>query len=414
MRVTVLAVELFFLIALTQRAVAQIACEAAREFEGVTCSAAAGKCITLTIQTDPAGKKFSYEWIMGDGTTRRGVSIEHCYKEYGLYKVRLQLIAADGLIKVEEELSKDVVIAPMPGWSITEEMNVGSPVKFTAVNNWQEFSVQSFYWRFDNKEYECGPKAEYILNDSSKSVELLASGWFKGKEAKVCLRSELDVLSDNLDPLSIQARFYEYEQRTPNRGRFLDDKIHVAIINSRNQHKSKYLTLDSVGMHVSLDEKSQYVLYAWKGNLLVLPLTFQTGARDQTELDWESAWKQLLLNEVMQFEAIAFDLDSEIASNQSLNQNIELLKKFPSIHIGIGVYTHTAGRMTKNLELSNARIQYLINRLKQAGVATSRIQGYTAQQDHRLLNTCAGIENCDLENSQFNRRAEFKIMAPID
>ena len=53
--------------------------------------------------TDPDGQIVSYDWDMGDGATRNGITVDYCYTHPGHYTVRLTVTDNDGLTGAAEE-----------------------------------------------------------------------------------------------------------------------------------------------------------------------------------------------------------------------------------------------------------------------------------------------------------------------
>jgi outer membrane protein OmpA-like peptidoglycan-associated protein len=109
---------------------------------------------------------------------------------------------------------------------------------------------------------------------------------------------------------------------------------------------------------------------------------------------------------------IYYDLgSSKIRPNASsdLEKLVKFLKDNPGTKIEIDSHTDSRGSAAKNLLLSQARAQEVVNYLQKQGVGKNRLipKGYGAT---RLVNGCRLGVKCTEAQHEQNRRTEFKVI----
>ena len=116
-------------------------------------------------------------------------------------------------------------------------------------------------------------------------------------------------------------------------------------------------------------------------------------------------------NAAVRMENIYFETNSAKISPKSyseLNQLVDILKKFPNVHLEIRAHTDSWGDSKYNQILSERRAQTAVGYLVSKGIPQSRLtaKGYGETQ---LVNECSQNVRCSAEKHAENRRIEFVI-----
>jgi len=391
-------------------------CQAESKFAGIQCIQRDGgeKCVSISVMIDNEGMEFDYEWELGDGTVKKGKEIAHCYESYDVYEVKLNLIDPNSGFKFRRELVQTINIydSGAPQIVTDREITPGSDIRFDYILENPDFIVGTAYWAFDDGRYTCTSNPIHKFDSiRDTEVRLLLSGIKNGQLLEVCVSETFSVKEFILDGKELNDVFAQKEQTLENRGRFLNDEVHYIIYEKDNPQNFQLLDIKEDKYNVKVEPGKIYEMYAWKGNLFTPIEGFSTEGLSET-LAQEKLKEtiQLLFSKVpLHIEGLKFDLDSQEPPASSINQVAELMNTYKHVKIGIGVYTHTGGRMDKNLDLSRERGEKIREAIVAQGVDTARLSVLTATEEHDLLNTCYGVLNCDLEDESLNRRAEFKV-----
>ncbi len=108
---------------------------------------------------------------------------------------------------------------------------------------------------------------------------------------------------------------------------------------------------------------------------------------------------------------VYFDLNKYTIRTDALPilaKNVELLKKYPMLHLDIVGNTDARGSSSYNLQLSKQRALSVKNYLIENGISKKRIIKLEAKGETQLVNNCLDA-TCDEAQHQLNRRAEFKV-----
>jgi hypothetical protein len=383
-----------------------------KQFEGITCQQTGGKCISIKIKTDPGGRKFLYEWNMGDGGCQRGTDIEYCYAGYGMYHVALRLIDEKNGRRIEDELTKDVLVSALPQISVPEKILAGQPGLYTFSCDIPGFIPQKVYWNFGEEEYYSGTKASHTFEAPGLNhIDVLATGFLHGQYKEFCTSLPVVVAGEhNLEKAPFQDLFTRKEKQLPANGRFLQDNIHLALIDVKNPDMPLRITFDDLAYHINVKPETAYTVYAWKGNVFTKQVNFFSGSDMEAPGRWKAAVQHLISLEPEHLDPVVFKLDASTADTGMLSRNILILKQNTWLQIGMGVYTHTGGHPGRNEKLSQQRLAWLSNYLAEQGIDAKRISVFTSKEDYRLTNTCTGLGNCEVEDAALNGKSEFKVM----
>jgi outer membrane protein OmpA-like peptidoglycan-associated protein len=110
---------------------------------------------------------------------------------------------------------------------------------------------------------------------------------------------------------------------------------------------------------------------------------------------------------------IYFDFDKSNLrqdAQQTMDENIALLKSNPELIIKIAAHTDSRGSSDYNLALSKRRAQQAVDYLVKNGIARKRIVAVVSLGDKEPANACSKDVECSEDQHQQNRRAEFSII----
>ena len=390
---------------------AQSNCDAEFQFKSAACTGQMERCITITVNVDPNGKKFIHEWNMGDGKTLRGKTVEHCYETFGTYHVVMSLIDSVDGHRIENELSRDLLIAPLPAIN-PSQLGLGVPVEAGyTYEPLPGFVTQKVFWDFGDGNFACGQKPSFIYDSAGTFTQrVLLQGMVGDMPFAVCNSKAIAVRGPNVKAKVLTEWFVALEKKMPENGRFLKDVTHLALLNEAGQLINA-IALTTKDVFVYIKPRTNYTIYSWRGNLFSKSTSFNSGAEADADENLHQAILKITEGDPIPFPAFTFDLDKSMAQS-SLTEHVAVLNQYPFLFVDIGAYTHTGGRMERNGNLSKERSAWLKQRLVELGIAPERLRSVSVDDDKRLLNTCTGSTSCTWEDERFNRKAEFRMATP--
>jgi outer membrane protein OmpA-like peptidoglycan-associated protein len=145
-----------------------------------------------------------YEWNLGDGNTRRGLSIEHCFEKPGVYDISLSVldtISGATFFNVSQarltipEIHQPFILS-------SDTVLVDQPMRlFADLETVTEFTVDKHYWIIDHKQVFTGDTLPYTFTTPGyHAVVCGVVGRNKetGKRSKSCSYKEIYVMTDTL------------------------------------------------------------------------------------------------------------------------------------------------------------------------------------------------------------------------
>ena len=185
---------------------------------------------------------------------------------------------------------------------------------------------------------------------------------------------------------------------------FNDQKIDSTISNEKGEYFFKINCLDSLKLTA---KKIHYTTE-----------TFQVSSTSQNAdtifVDFRLKEKDILMKgnqQVLNIDPFYFDFDRSDVSTQSVIgvlTIVDILRKYPSLHIEINSHTDSRGKDEYNIKLSNRRSAVMKQWIVGRGINEARIttNGYG---ESKLMNDCADGVKCSEEEHAKNRRSEFLI-----
>jgi len=147
---------------------------------------------------------YIYEWELGDGTRKRGLSVEHCFDTAGMYRVQLNVI--DSLMGqvMYNEASYEFEAIPIEQAYITvaDTTTIGDPIHFdgTIETYLPGFTVQQYYWDFGDGMQSEGPQTEHVFEVPGTyriNLKIIGSSIDLGEYKEYCNYKNVVVMERN-------------------------------------------------------------------------------------------------------------------------------------------------------------------------------------------------------------------------
>ena len=149
---------------------------------------------------DPGAGDLEYRWNMGDGTTLTGLTITHCYKVRGQYKVTLDVaVPATGEVRrAERTFDVDLTRKPVLNFSTSPALKarVGQPVAFDALDSvLPDCQSVVVVWDFRDGYTQQGRHVEHSFRKAGRfAVRMSLRGYGPGScTASNCVSQEVVV-----------------------------------------------------------------------------------------------------------------------------------------------------------------------------------------------------------------------------
>lgn len=148
---------------------------------------------------DPESDGFTYQWDLGDGTFKNGLSVRHCYADVGLYEVRLNLIDTvyDFLFLNEAEYQLEIKHAEQVYIEGPKALLPEEPADFSGLaTHLPGVDIQAYYWDLGDGRRRRG--AEIEVSYTQPGTYSLTLGIIgrdaEGVEVKACASRKIEVL----------------------------------------------------------------------------------------------------------------------------------------------------------------------------------------------------------------------------
>ncbi len=156
--------------------------------------------IDATASIDPLNKELIFEWDFGDGNTKQGSIVEHCYAKPGTYIIQLTTIDKKSFLKREKDTSVTVTIAPTL-------LNIEGKTKVkyfltaaytAALNVPNDWIPIDYFWDFEEDGKASGLKVMHRFKNL-KTYKVSLTIAFKNSAGQVFLKSgytNVEVISE--------------------------------------------------------------------------------------------------------------------------------------------------------------------------------------------------------------------------
>jgi PKD repeat protein len=149
---------------------------------------------------DPGAGPLEYRWSMGDGTTRTGLTITHCYQARGRYQVVLDVaVPATGEVRcAERTFDVDLTRQPVLNFSVGPALKarVGQPLAFDALDSvLPDCQSVVVVWDFRDGYTQQGRRTEHTFRKAGRfAVRMSLRGYGPGTcTASNCVSQEVVV-----------------------------------------------------------------------------------------------------------------------------------------------------------------------------------------------------------------------------
>jgi hypothetical protein len=231
------------------------------------------------------------------------------------------------------------------------------------------------------------------------------------------IKNELTT-SLTLDPPGLNGKdiidvFNEKEKSLPFSGRYTEDGVHLLIVDKDNQNNQHLFLMSEQDYAFALPPGHTYRVLLYKGNMFFSMkeiLFLSEDSQDDINSKLISLIKSTLLEPLLSLAPLEFQKDQSNISSNDLLASLELLQANLLLKIELGVYTHTGGRIDRNINLSMQRSDFIKQYCIKKGIHENRIRQSTPSVNSHLLNTCFEKGTCAYEDERLNRKAFMKIV----
>lgn len=390
-----------------------------------------------------------YEWDFGDGTSARGLSVEHCFPDFGDYDVKLNVfdsITGHHFAAVSE-LYVSIERPDYPIFELPDTVKINESIALELNKTYVDFmEVKECFW-FDQKEL-LGEGERYEWSSSVTGEHWLKVGLLSELTAagyeQSCAYRKVVVVEDSPEFEQIEARRLEPEltaMQPRSSPRFFNDlgqrKPIVYFVELKSSLKQiplsdpyfenvsypiteRYEFADS-SFHYSVGEVSEIsqlyriykqMIHAGYDQSLVMDRTAEEFDRSFVKrgMYFPEEVKSEMNTQMNKLSDIQFDTDSHVITKESYNnlqKVVEVMMLEPEIQLLVKAHTDDRGSDTHNQTLSEKRAQAVKEFLISKGIAKNRIQ-------------CLGFGNTQpIDDNKYeegrarNRRVEFEILFEI-
>lgn len=390
-----------------------------------------------------------YEWNFGDGTSARGLSVEHCFPDFGDYDVKLNVFdsISGHQFAAVSELFVSIKRPDYPIFEVPDTVKINESIRLELNKTFVDFmEVKECFW-FDQKdvvgEGESFEWSSSVAGEHWLKVGLLSELTAAGYE-QTCAYRKVVVVEDSPEFEKIAARRMEPEltaMQPRSSPVFFNDlgqrKPIVYFVELKSSLKQiplsdpyfenvnypiteRYEFADS-SFHYSVGEVSEitqlYRIYkqmidAGYNQSLVMDRTTDEFDRSFVKrgMYFPEEVKSEMNTQMNKLSDIQFDTDSHIITKESyknLQKVVEVMMLEPEIQLLVKAHTDDRGTATHNQTLSEKRAQAVKEFLIAKGISKNRIEclGYG--------NTQPIDDNKSEEGRARNRRVEFEILFEI-
>ncbi|WP_295796773.1 OmpA family protein [Mucilaginibacter sp.] len=192
--------------------------------------------------------------------------------------------------------------------------------------------------------------------------------------------------------------------------------VTVNLVNiTRSSSTDTYNELNSGAFSLQLEPNSNFTISGKKGGFISnIEKVSAKGLNRSTTLyvKLELSIEEALTDRTIVLSNIYYDKGNSKfrpAALPDLEKLVKFLKDNPTLRIEVDSHTDSRGNAAKNLKLSQARAQEVVNYLQKSGIEKTRLipKGYGAA---KLVNGCIVGVKCTEAQHEQNRRTGFKVI----
>lgn len=373
-------------------------------------------CVQIDISESiqPQSKPFIYRWNLGDGTTKEGTVIDHCYPESKEYTATLTVIdPKNERIVFEKEVEAPITLQTQALKITTSSVAyVNQPIQLKTSIAESNLADAHFYWSIDDKEYLCGRNPEFTpTKEGLFKLKVLVEYAHGTIRKQAFANTQLKVKSRNTHEVLIK----KYQDKELNISRFTMDPMHFVLINTKDHTCQRWSPEKSEYLSVVPAIGENYIIGSWRGTRFLKPVSFSTddcSSQVEATAKLDSICKNMCQPELIEMKALYFISESDSLTAQSkldLKRNVEIIKNNTDVTFQIGVYTHANSVYASAIAQAEKRQTTLRKELIRLGVNENQITVTDLHSDKRLINRCKSYNDCYTEENLLNERAEIII-----
>lgn len=151
-----------------------------------------------------------YEWDLGDGNRERGLSVQHCYAEVGIYNLQLNIKDTITGLTYSEVSSFELNIERKNQANILarDTIHIGEWIELAALDeDLRGFDLEEWYWDLGDGRKAKGEKIKEMFSEPGTykiSLGALAFPGDNGKRKENCVFKEIVVVPESIDIVQTQ------------------------------------------------------------------------------------------------------------------------------------------------------------------------------------------------------------------
>lgn len=389
-----------------------------------------------------------YEWSLGDGSVKKGISVQHCYSEPGLYSIYLNIVDTITGLKYSEVASLELEIERrnQPNIDSRDTIRAGEYFELTALDeDLRMFDLEEWYWDMGDGTMRKGKSSGHSY--TKPGVYRITLGAISypsestGKRSDICVYKEIVVLNEDTEFIADRDDFADpvytpvSDKANMKTTHFLPPEgmgtFYVEVLRSEERVPYNAPVFNKVAGEITERYLKEEGVYTYS----VGEIPSVAGVYDIFRSLADSGYVDLKVNgdvlenfelqtmkkgnfiskddttainrEFYSLRNIKFAYNSEEILEESfanLNYLISMLEVEPSYRIAINSHTDNIGSDGFNQKLSERRADAVVDYFVRAGIRKERMawKGYGAAQPV--------ADNSTEEGRAENRRVEFMIL----
>ncbi len=390
----------------------------------------------------------SYEWSFGDGLKIQGIEAEHCFPGPGNYRVELNIIDNNTGNTFFTQSSYDVEItdAVQPFITSPDLELRDQQIEFSGLKtNLPQWEINEYYWDYGDGSKAKGSVTTHAYEKKGNYRVQLGVIGIKdstGTMPRECVYKQIEILEDNQELAIFLARqkgdledlpatesgrdsvlntLYSMQEALEKEAVF---RVEVLTSDTRlNIDTSLFDPLrgayDISEVYLREDSLYSYTVGEASSVLETYPIYNDVVSKGYENASVKSYVLADLAEEELlelttsfgEFSDAYFEFDNYKigeASYPILNRIVEIMQKYPGIKLEIAAHTDNMGSFEYNMNLSQKRVQSMVDYLVEQGVEAFRLVGKGYGESRPITS------NTSDEGRSINRRVEFIILNEIE
>ncbi len=364
-------------------------------------------CATFTLKEPEELAWVDFRWDFADGTSIEGDTVRKCFSNGESQHVMLNVIDRKAQIMSMGERELDVELNQVHVFSgLKDTLLVGEPIDFQwKVSLPKELESPKYSWAIGGKE-QSSEKID-VSRPFSDTLSLKVE-WATKQAIFLFEEKQPLVVLGAINRKAVDELFEDEHGQ----GRFLVDVPHMVLFEQTHEGLIKVDSLSENPHPLRISKGKDYLLCAWKGNLIAKSQAFSTvdcESLAEAQTKYNEAFDRMMMEEKLCLLPVTYSLDSDRLSFKEksvLRHNAKILKKYPELLVEVGSYTHTDGGWRRNTTLSQKRSEEIMAYLtskRDGGLGDIKV--VDASGNEKLWNSVGAA----MEDEELNGRTELKV-----